>query len=52
MTQTWWLENGHWTAYGDASGRYWVNGDGFFIEWDESTHPPPRTGSPATRTGT
>ena len=27
MTQTFWLENGHWTGSGDASGRYWVNGD-------------------------
>ena len=27
MTQTWWLENGHWRASGGSSGEYWVDGD-------------------------
>ena len=39
MTKTFWLQNGHWTGSGDASGRYWVKGDVLFIEWDEFDSP-------------
>ena len=35
MTQTWWLENGHWRASGGASGEYRVDGDQISFQWNE-----------------
>ena len=35
MTQTWWLENGHWRASGGSSGEYRVDGDRISFQWTE-----------------
>ena len=40
MTNTFWFDSGHWTGSGDASGRYWVEGDELFMDWDEFEGPP------------
>jgi TRAP-type transport system periplasmic protein len=33
MTQTWWLENGHWRGSGDSVGEYRVDGDRIVWQW-------------------